>query len=87
MLGGDFSQKICAEPCQSVMISPWQSSPSINSLDIHMKWLIRLFFKTLRLVIGPMLILTDWLTSPKAIERQADAQQQVDQQKIGRAHV
>jgi len=45
-----------------------------------MKWFIRLFFKTLRLVIGPMLLLTDWLTSPKGIERQADAQQQVDQQ-------
>ncbi|MFO7603319.1 MAG: glutathione S-transferase N-terminal domain-containing protein [Gammaproteobacteria bacterium] len=45
-----------------------------------MKYLIRLFFKTLRAVLGPLLLLGDWLTSPRGIERHAVAQQQVDQQ-------
>ena len=45
-----------------------------------MKRLIRIFFKTIRAIIGPMLLLGDWLTSPKGIERHEVAQQQVDQQ-------
>jgi glutaredoxin len=45
-----------------------------------MKWLIRLFFKTVRAVIGPIMLLGDRLTRPRAIERREDAQQKVDRQ-------
>jgi glutaredoxin len=43
-----------------------------------MKPLIRLFFKTLRAVIGPFLLLGDWLTRPKGVVRSAADQQAVD---------
>lgn len=45
-----------------------------------MKWLIRLFFKSVRAIVGPMLLLGDWLTTPKGITRHDIAQQQVDSQ-------
>lgn len=45
-----------------------------------MKWLIRLFFKTVRAIVGPLLLLGDWLTSPRGIKRHEVAQQQLDQQ-------
>jgi len=43
-----------------------------------MKSLIRLFFKTLRALLGPLLLLGDRLTRPKAIVRSAAEQQAVD---------
>jgi glutaredoxin len=43
-----------------------------------MKTLIRLFFKTVRLVVGPILLFADWVTTPKAVVREAAAQQVVD---------
>ncbi len=43
-----------------------------------MKPLIRLFFKTLRVVLGPFMLLGDWLTRPKGIVRSAEEQQAVD---------
>lgn len=43
-----------------------------------MKPVIRLFFKTLRLILGPFLLLGNWLTQPKGIVRPAEAQQAVD---------
>lgn len=43
-----------------------------------MKPLIRLFFKTLRIVLGPFLLLGNWLTQPKGIVRPETEQQAVD---------
>jgi len=43
-----------------------------------MKPLIRLFFKTLRAILGPFLLLGNWLTRPKGIVRPPDEQQAVD---------
>jgi glutaredoxin len=43
-----------------------------------MKPLIRLFFRTLRAILGPFLLLGDWLTRPKGIVRPASEQQAVD---------
>ncbi|MBI1422274.1 MAG: glutaredoxin [Gammaproteobacteria bacterium] len=45
-----------------------------------MKWLIRMFFRGIRRIIGPIMLLIDKLTTPKGITRPADAQQQLDQQ-------
>src|SRR5512139_487821 len=42
-----------------------------------MKPLIRLFFKTLRAILGPIMLLGDWLTRPKGIVRPAAEQQAV----------
>ena len=57
-----------------------------------MKPLIRLFFRTLRAVLGPFLLLGNWLTRPRGVQRSAEAQAVVDARtralaQIGRAHV
>jgi len=44
-----------------------------------MKWVIRLFFRTIRRVIGPFMLLGDKITTPKGIERPAEKQEQLDQ--------
>ena len=44
-----------------------------------MKWIIRLFFRTLRRIIGPIMLLIDKLTTPKGVARPAETQQQLDQ--------
>ncbi|AAZ96120.1 glutaredoxin family protein [Thiobacillus denitrificans ATCC 25259] len=43
-----------------------------------MKPLIRLFFKTLRLILGPFLLLGHWLSRPKGVVRPPEAQRAVD---------
>ena len=43
-----------------------------------MKPVIRLFFKTLRLILGPFLLLGNWLTQPKGIVRPEAEQHAVD---------
>jgi glutaredoxin len=43
-----------------------------------MKPLIRLFFRTLRAVLGPFLLLGNWLTRPRGIVRPPAEQQAVD---------
>lgn len=43
-----------------------------------MRWLIRSFFKTLRVVIGPFMLLGEKLTAPKGLLRPAAAQANVD---------
>ena len=45
-----------------------------------MKILIRYFFKTLRILLGPVMLLKEKLTKPKGIVRLDAAQQSVDQQ-------
>jgi len=43
-----------------------------------MKFLIRLFFRTLRLILGPFLLFGNWLTQPKSIVRPAAEQHAID---------
>lgn len=43
-----------------------------------MRPLIRLFFRTLRLVLAPFLLLGNWLTQPKGVVRTPEAQAAVD---------
>ncbi len=43
-----------------------------------MRWLIRLFFRTLRLVLGPLMLLWARVTTPRGIEREAADQARVD---------
>jgi glutaredoxin len=45
-----------------------------------MKPVIRAFFKTLRLVLGPVMLLKERLTQPKGLQRDAAAQAAVDLQ-------
>jgi glutaredoxin len=45
-----------------------------------MKILIRYFFKSLRTILGPVILLKEKLTKPKGIVRPEAAQQSVDQQ-------
>ncbi|MDP1646155.1 MAG: glutaredoxin [Thiobacillus sp.] len=43
-----------------------------------MKPVARLFFKTLRVILGPFLLLGDWLTRPKGIVRPKAEQRAID---------
>ncbi|HHJ15073.1 MAG TPA: glutaredoxin [Gammaproteobacteria bacterium] len=43
-----------------------------------MRLLIRYFFKLLRAILGPLMLLWEWLTPPKGIKRPESEQQQVD---------
>jgi glutaredoxin len=45
-----------------------------------MKTVIRAFFKTLRIVLGPVMLLKERLTQPTGVVREATAQASVDQQ-------
>ena len=51
----------------------------IFCMEIIMKSLIRLFFRTLRLIIGPIMLFIDWLTTPRGVQRPATEQEQVNQ--------
>jgi len=44
-----------------------------------MKWIIRLFFRTVRRIIGPVMLLADRLTTPRGIERPSAEQQRLDE--------
>ena len=43
-----------------------------------MRLFFKYFFKTVHFIIGPFILLWDWLTPPKGLARTAEAQQQVD---------
>ena len=45
-----------------------------------MKTLIRLFFRTLRVVLGPFMLLKERLSRPAALQRNAERQAEVDRQ-------
>ncbi len=45
-----------------------------------MKWLFRMFFRTLRAVLGPILLLKERLTAPAGLVRSPEAQQAVERQ-------
>ncbi|MDH5602047.1 MAG: glutathione S-transferase N-terminal domain-containing protein [Gammaproteobacteria bacterium] len=45
-----------------------------------MKWFFKIFFKTIRLIVGPIVLLVDKLTTPRGIKRPAEEQQKVDQE-------
>ncbi len=45
-----------------------------------MRPVIRLFFRTLRLVLAPILHLIDRITTPRGVERSPEEQQRVDEQ-------
>jgi len=45
-----------------------------------MKWFIRMFFKTLRIVIGPFMLLWEIATRPQGVVREPAAQASVDQE-------
>jgi glutaredoxin len=45
-----------------------------------MKWLIRIFFKSLRAVLTPPMLLLNWLTLPRGIVREPARQQEVNTQ-------
>lgn len=45
-----------------------------------MKFVIRLFFRTIRRILSPIVLTLDWLTSPKGVQRPSEEQQKIDQE-------
>jgi glutaredoxin len=51
----------------------------MDCLKWPMKFLVRTFFKTLRVVLGPVMLLKEALTRPKGVVRSEAGQQSVDE--------
>jgi glutaredoxin len=45
-----------------------------------MKWAIKIFFRSLRLIIGPFILLWEIVSAPKGVVRQPEEQRKVDLQ-------
>ena len=45
-----------------------------------MKWLIRYFFRTVRVIMGPFMLLYEVLTTPRGIQREPEQQEAIDKQ-------
>ena len=45
-----------------------------------MRLFFRYFFRTVRIILGPFMLLSELLTSPKGIEREPEAQKKVDEE-------
>ena len=45
-----------------------------------MKWFFKIFFKTIRLILGPVVLFIDFITTPRGIKRPAEEQQKIDQE-------
>lgn len=45
-----------------------------------MRLIIRYFFKLVHLIVGPILLTVDWLTTPRGVKRKADEQLRIDEQ-------
>ena len=43
-----------------------------------MRWFFKIFFKTIRLIIGPIMLLADKITTPKGVKRPPEQQQKID---------
>lgn len=43
-----------------------------------MKWFFKIFFKTIRLIIGPIILFIDLVTTPRGIKRPQDEQEKID---------
>lgn len=43
-----------------------------------MRWFFKIFFKTIRLIVGPIILFVDKVTTPKGINRPEEEQQKVD---------
>ena len=45
-----------------------------------MKWFFKYFFKTIRLILGPVVLFVDYITSPRGIKRPEEEQKKIDQE-------
>jgi len=43
-----------------------------------MRWFFKIFFKTIRLIIGPIILFIDKITTPKGIKRPLEQQKKID---------
>lgn len=43
-----------------------------------MRPFFRLFFRTLRIILGPILLFSDWVTSPRGVRRSPELQSRID---------
>ncbi len=66
-----------ADECRDLLTQALQLDPSPLST---MKIFVRLFFKTLRFVIGPVMLLWEFVTRPRGLVRTPAAQEELDQQ-------
>lgn len=49
-------------------------------VTFSMKWFFKIFFKTIRLIVGPIILFVDKITTPRGVKRPQDEQQKIDQE-------
>ena len=49
-------------------------------VTVIMKFFFKIFFKTLRLIIGPVILFLDKITTPRGLKRPEEEQQKVDRE-------
>lgn len=49
-------------------------------VTVIMKFFFKIFFKTLRLIIGPIILFLDKITTPRGIKRPQEEQQKIDRE-------
>ena len=45
-----------------------------------MKWFFKYFFKTIRVILGPVVLFVDFVTTPRGIKRPDEEQEKIDQE-------
>lgn len=45
---------------------------------LDMKWFFKIFFKTIRLIVGPIILFGDKITTPRGVKRPENEQQKID---------
>lgn len=48
--------------------------------ETNMKSVVKMFFKSLRIIIGPIMLLWEYITRPKGVVRESERQKKIDQQ-------
>lgn len=72
------SQNLLLPSFRSVCENAAQRRYGLLSKPTHMKMFFRLFFKFVRIVLGPFMLVWEKLTTPKAVHRSAAAQARLD---------
>lgn len=67
---------LCEAGRELVSSATAYSHPKVSD----MKWFFRMFFRTLRLILGPILLAMEWLATPRGLQRSADEQRAIDEQ-------
>lgn len=63
-----------------MILLEYATVPPISYWRHSMRLFFKIFFRTIRVILGPVLLFSDWITSPRGITRDPEKQKQVDEE-------